>query len=77
MTVDFVTVLLTYLCVLMGVGAVLFFLHWLNEWRKPWQVSEESLLQCPDCHCAFIVRRRSNNGRCPRCEKLCQVRKKR
>lgn len=76
MSFDVVNILLAYLCVLMGAGGFFFFLHWFTEWRSPWKLSEESLLQCEECHRAFIVRRRSTDARCPRCGKLCHLKRK-
>lgn len=76
MQFDMVSVVLTYLCVMLGAAAAVLIHHWFAEWRHPWRLSEESLLQCPECHYAFIVRRRSQTGRCPRCNRLCQVRTK-
>ena len=77
MALDLPAAMLTFLCVLMGLATLLFLHHWLSEWRRPWRLSEESLLQCPECHCAFIVRRRSQTGRCPRCDRLCEVQRRR
>lgn len=74
---DLVTAMLVYLCLLLAGAALLLAQQWFSESRRPWRLSEESLLQCPDCHCAFVLRRRSRNGRCPRCNRLCQVKNRR
>ena len=46
-------------------------------WRAQvhsWGLSEERLCRCSDCKLTFVVRRRENVARCPRCQKLCTVR---
>ncbi len=70
-----VTAMLTYLGITLGGAAIVLIHHWFTVWRTPWNIAEEALLQCPDCHCAFVVRRHSPNGRCPRCDRLCTARR--
>ncbi len=39
-----------------------------------WKVIEEQLCFCRECHFTFLVRRKANIVRCPRCRSLCRVR---
>ncbi len=68
----FLIYLILMLAALCAVGA------W-EMWRariQHWSVSEEQLTRCAKCGYSFLVRRSETVVRCPRCEKLCSIRKK-
>lgn len=54
---------------------------WGRElWRKKvnsWQVSSGQLFTCDKCHYAFLTKDNTNITRCPRCNSMCLVRKRR
>lgn len=40
---------------------------------RNWEISEDRLCRCPECHLSFVVSRRETTARCPRCEKICPM----
>lgn len=66
-----------YLCAWMLFLAIL----WTRElWRRnvyDWSVSEGSLCICEHCRYAFLVKSGETFSRCPKCNGMCRVRRKR
>jgi uncharacterized paraquat-inducible protein A len=54
---------------------------WVRElWRLKsydWSVTQGQLFTCDNCHYAFLTKSRNNVSRCPRCNAMCIIRKKR
>jgi len=49
-----------------------------DVWRSRvsgWRVSEEQLGACPQCGLTFLVKRNVMIVRCPRCARLCPMRR--
>jgi len=64
-----------YLCVLLGLLAFLLLLDLMRESAEPVRrPGDEQLCFCRSCRYTFLVRRRGNLARCPRCGNLCRVR---
>lgn len=53
---------------------------WIRElWRAKaheWTLSEGRLCICDDCHFAFLIKPGETAARCPRCDEICVIRKK-
>ncbi len=53
---------------------------WGREfWRSKiydWALSEGSLCICDRCHYAFLVKPRESASRCPKCDEVCTVKKR-
>lgn len=70
-------------CVLLYLGIMLLFLiaagvqEWWHTRVNEWGISEENLCLCSECHFTFVIRRNSRTARCPRCNKLCRINRKR
>lgn len=63
-------------------GAVLFvsFLWLKMIWRQKmqdWSLSKEKMIVCDSCNFAFIVKNDENISRCPVCNHICIMRKRR
>mgnify|MGYP001546416136 CR=1 FL=1 len=43
---------------------------------QTWELSEDRLCRCPECHLSFVVTRKETTARCPRCEKTCAIPRK-
>ncbi len=60
--------------------AVIVFL-WLRELRRArraeWELTKGKLFNCNYCHHTFIVKEMKNVARCPRCNAMCILRKRR
>ena len=54
---------------------------WVRELLRTksynWDISKSKLFNCDNCHYAFTGRDGGNVTRCPRCNNMCIVRKKR
>jgi len=54
---------------------------WARElWRlrhNDWRVSNSRLFSCDHCHYAFVTKEDTNITRCPRCNSMCILRKRR
>jgi uncharacterized paraquat-inducible protein A len=48
----------------------------VRESAQTWELSEDRLCQCSDCHLSFVVTRKETTARCPRCEKVCTISRK-
>ena len=74
---DFADGLFIYLTVWLKTLALL----WGRElWRQKandWKVSSSQLFTCDKCHYAFLTKENTNITRCPRCNSMCLVRKRR
>lgn len=59
---------------------IVVFILWCRElWRRKvydWALSEGSLCICDDCHYAFLVKPNETVSRCPRCNEICSVKRK-
>jgi len=66
--------------VYLTVWLVLLIVLWSRElWRSrinAWSLSEGRLCVCDDCHFAFLVKPRETVARCPRCNQMSYVRRK-
>jgi len=50
--------------------------HWRSR-RNSWDISKDKLCFCDNCHFAFLVKPDENISRCPRCNGICILRKRR
>ena len=60
---------------LAGLGAAVI----RDMWRARvhhWEIAEAQLGHCQECNLTFIVRREQKVARCPRCQALCQNRRR-
>lgn len=67
---------LIYLCIML-VGLCVIGIQ--EMWRRRvqhWSLSEEQLAHCAECNYTFVVRRSETVARCPRCNTLCQTRRR-
>ncbi len=77
-TVDFSDALFVYLFIwILTIGIL-----WARElWRLKaydWSLSsKDKLCFCDHCHYAFLVKNNENITRCPRCNEMCILRKRR
>lgn len=77
-TIDYVTAFIIYLFAWLLTLAIL----WAREiWRLKnydWTLSsKERLCHCDNCHFAFLIKHGENITRCPRCNEMCIMRKRR
>ena len=75
--INFSTALLIYMLVWLLTIAIL----WIREvWRNKvndWKISNSRLFRCDHCQYAFLTKENTNITRCPRCNGMCILRKKR
>lgn len=68
-----------FLVYLFTMGAALVAAVSYERWRasdQAWRLPEEQLCHCPQCSLTFIVERTGTTARCPRCSRLCTVRRR-
>ena len=68
---------LVYVSVLLALLAAATLWEWWRTWGNSWHMSSENLVQCHDCHRAFVLARGRRQARCPRCDAVCTARRKR
>lgn len=63
-----------YLALMLAGLGIAVALDYFRGGAAQWKVVEEQLCFCRECHFTFLVRRKANIVRCPRCRNLCRVR---
>lgn len=68
-----------YICAWVLLLAVLWLLHEIRQRKTPeWFVVKERLYHCPNCYLSFMAQHDSENiTRCPRCNEMCFLKKRR
>ncbi len=65
----------------LGVWLVTIFILWIRELRRlrlyDLKVGKNELCKCNSCHYNFLMNNNSNISRCPRCNAMCILRKRR
>lgn len=65
----------------LGAWIVTIAVLWAREYwrggRNNWDLAKDKLCFCQKCHFAFLVKPGENISRCPRCNEICILRRKR
>lgn len=57
--------------------AILWWREIRRQHRHDWKINNNRLFTCDQCHYAFLTRDENNVARCPRCNSMCIIRKRR
>jgi uncharacterized paraquat-inducible protein A len=75
--IDYGNGFIVYLLLWLITIAILWIRELLRVKSYNWDITKNKLFNCDHCHYAFTGRDSSNVTRCPRCNNMCIVRKKR